>query len=86
MNRSLLLAPALVLMAVAASPMARAQSPKKPAPVSASLDCLKAVRVHTAMMRAQPLALPPAVVRVPKAVPPKPWAGEPSVITAVMSK
>lgn len=70
MNRSPLLAVALVLTV---APLAHAQAPKKPALVAAPLDCLKGVRAHAAMMRAQPLALPPAVVRAPQAVPPKPW-------------
>jgi len=85
MSRSSLLAVALVLTAAAAAPMARAQAPKKPALVAAPLDCLKGVRAHAALLRAQPLALPPAVVRALQAVPPKPWAGSPSAFTAVYS-
>ena len=85
MNRSSLLVVALVLTAAVAAPTARAQALKKPASVAAPLDCLKGVRAHAAMMRAQPLALPPAVVRAPQAAPPRPWAGSPSAFTAVYS-
>ena len=79
MNRPLLLTAALVLMATAAS-MARAQSFKhsQVIPARAPLDCLKAVRAHVALLRAQPLALPPAVVRTPQAVPPRPWGQSPA--------
>ena len=84
MNRPFLLTTALVL--AAAIPLtAHAQSHKKslPVPAPTTLDCLKGVRAHAAMMRAQPLALPLAVVRAPQAAPPRPWAGSPSAFTAV---
>ena len=83
MNRPFLLTTALVLAAIPLT--AHAQSHKKslPVPAPTTLDCLKGVRAHAAMMRAQPLALPPAVVRAPQAAPPRPWAGSASVITAV---
>jgi len=65
MNRPFLLTTALVLAAIPLT--AHAQSHKKslPVPAPTTLDCLKGVRAHAAMMRAQPLALPPAVVRAP---------------------
>ena len=90
MNRSSLLAVALVLAASVIPPAARAQAPNKPspttapavatpasksAPVAAPSDPLKSLRVHLAALRFLPLTQPQAVLRAPRTTPRSSWSG-----------